>query len=108
VVTQEVKQRDELLRRVRQLDERARQEESYWVEKGHRAHIERTKKALEEERQAQEQDFTRFVPARLYYQQNQEKLFNELYPSRATEAEWEEIIKNVKDQPQVHPEGPKR
>lgn len=107
MVTQEVKQRDELLRKVRQLDERARQEESYWVGQRHRAHIERTEKALREERLAQEQDFTRFVPARLYHQQNQEKLLNELYPSRATEAEWK-IIKDVKSQSEVQPAGPKR
>jgi len=103
VVTQEIYQREKLLNRVRKLDERAHEEETYWKQVRERR---RRSQKLAREGTLKDQikdgeELVKFVSARLYHQQQQEKeaRLNSLYPSRATEAEWIEIQRQCREQP---------
>lgn len=91
-MTQELYQREKLLNRVRKLDGRASEEESYWKNKRQEKEKQRklARKTSEKKPKEQEQGF---VSARLYHQQQQEQeaKLNAIYPSQATEEEWIEI-----------------
>jgi len=101
VVTQEIYQREQLLNRVRQLDGRAHEEETYWTRKrAERIRQQKLARGISEKKPKQEEDQVRFVSARLYHQQQQEEeaRLNSLYPSRATEEEWKAIQQECREQ----------
>ena len=101
MVTQELYQREKLLNRVRKLDGRASEEESYW--KHQRKERERQRKlarGISEKKEKKQEQPVGFVSARLYHEQQQEEeaRLNSLYSSRASEEEWIEIQRQCQEE----------